>query len=250
MLDIPCGTGTGNVLSGPMTGCRAGLRSQLQHHSRWSQVDWRQRYWSRAGTGGIPAAPKLAASARKAADLGSAGFTCRPRTTTATRRAPASLSATATDCALPPETQVSSITRTSAPVTESPTRTQPGLTPRVWISWGAIVNRTNGSATHGRTRSTSGCAPRRPCPLGTTATAVGPAVILAAAHTECPWSARNAASNSRSRAAAAAASAAAARSDLYRRRSSASAPPRTAYPIGTTASARSSPSCHSAISHW
>src|ERR1700756_2032134 len=102
-------------------------------------------------------------SSRKAADLGSTGFTWRPRTTTATRRAPASLSAAAVDWALPPETQVSSTTRTSPPATASPARTQPGLTPLVWISAGTMDSRTKGKATHARTISASGWVPERPC---------------------------------------------------------------------------------------
>ena len=69
-------------------------------------------------------------SARNRADRGSSGLTCRPMTTIATRRAPASFSATAADCALPPDTQVSSTTRTSAPATGPSTRSQPGSTPR------------------------------------------------------------------------------------------------------------------------
>ena len=39
---------------------------------------------------------------------------------------------------------------------------------------------------HARTMPASGWVPGRPCPLGTTATAVGPAAIPAAAHTEVP----------------------------------------------------------------
>src|SRR5262249_54535425 len=156
-------------------------------------------------------------SARKRADAGSAGFTCRPSTTTATRRAPASLRAAAADWALPPDTHVSSTRRTSRPTTGSPTRTQYGLTPLEWISAGTTASRTRGEATHDRTRPASGCAPGRPCPLGTTATAVGPAAIPAAAQTAGPPPARNPASSSLSLAEAAATSAAAARSDLYRR---------------------------------
>ena len=172
-------------------------------------------------------------------------------------RAPASLSAAAVDCALPPETQVSSTTSTSAPSStsalppaRSATRTQPGFTPRACTCGAATASRTKGSSTHDRTRRTSGCAPGRPCPLGTTATAPGPLVIPAASHTDGPRSARNAASRSRSRPAAATASAARARSDLYRRRSSASDPPRTAYPVGATTSASSPPASPNASSHW
>ena len=43
-----------------------------------------------------------------------------------------------------------------------------------------------GRATQERTRPASGCGPGRPCPLGTTATAAGPAGIPAAAHTARP----------------------------------------------------------------
>ncbi|HEX3712331.1 MAG TPA: hypothetical protein VHV09_06020 [Trebonia sp.] len=74
----------------------------------------------------------------------------------------------------------------------------------------------------------SGCGPGRPCPLGTTTAAAGPAGIPAARHTCGPYPARNVLSDSRSRPAAAPAAAGAARSDLYWRRSSASGPPRTA----------------------
>ena len=89
--------------------------------------------------------------------------------------------------------------------------------------------------------------PGRPCPLRTTATAVGPAFMSASRHSAPPLSRRKAASDSRSRAAASGASAA--RSDLYRRKSSASGPPRTAYPIGATASARTGPASLTASSH-
>ena len=47
-------------------------------------------------------------------------------TTIATRRAPASLSATEADCALPPDTQVSSTTSTSAPATARRRGASPG----------------------------------------------------------------------------------------------------------------------------
>ena len=82
-----------------------------------------------AESAGRPA-PGWRSSATNRADRGSSGLTCRPMTTIATRRAPASLSATAADCALPPDTQVSSTTSTSAPATVPSTRSQPGSTPR------------------------------------------------------------------------------------------------------------------------
>src|SRR6185437_10578721 len=130
-----------------------------------------------------PISPILAISARKRADAGSAGFRCRPSTTTATRRAPASLRAAAVDWALPPDTHVSSTTRTSRPATGSSARTQYGLTPLVWISAGTTASRTRGQATHDRTSPASGCAPGRPWPLpprppprwpGRTCTGAGP----------------------------------------------------------------------------
>ncbi len=90
---------------------------------------------------------------------------------------------------------------------------------------GATDSRTSGTATHARTSAASGWLPGRPCPLGTIATADGPAAMPAVCHSPVPRSARNAASIDRSRPAAAAVSA---RSDLYRHRSVASGPPRTA----------------------
>ena len=83
-----------------------------------------------SGPGWPRAARDARSSARNPADRGSSGLTCRPMTRIATRRAPASLSATAADCALPPDTQVSSTTSTSAPATMPSTRSQPGSTPR------------------------------------------------------------------------------------------------------------------------
>jgi hypothetical protein len=105
----------------------------------------------------------------------------------ATVRAPASLSATAVDWALPPDTQVSSTTAMSAPATAAPTRSQSIVTPRTCTACGLTVSGTTGNGRQDVTMPSSGWRPSRPCPLGTTATAAGPSVIPAACHTACAW---------------------------------------------------------------